>query len=183
MKLTYLEYKIVYIYYIVIMKNKEIGINKIIRIFTTWRFVFFLLWKLPMGFLARLRVPILDTEKANVTVPYNYWNKNPFKSMYFAVQAMAAELSTGVLVMLHTDGKNMSILVTSLKSDYYKKAATKVNFICLDGDKILTAVEEAIETGESQKCVMNSKGYDLHGVCVSEFQITWSLKQRRLVKK
>jgi hypothetical protein len=165
------------------MKNKEIGINKIIRIFTTWRFVFFLLLKLPMGFLARLRVPILDVEKSNVSVPYNYWNKNPFKSMYFAVQAMAAELSTGVLALLHTDGKNISILVTSLKSDYYKKATTKVNFICLDGEKILNAVKAAVSTGEAQKCVMNSKGYDAHGVCVSEFQITWSLKQRRLVKK
>ena len=165
------------------MKNKEIGINKIIRIFTTWRFVFFLLWKLPMGFLARLRVPVLDVKKANVTVPYNYWNKNPFKSMYFAVQAMAAELSTGVLAILHTDGKNMSVLVTSLTSDYYKKATTKVNFVCLDGNKMLKAVEQAIETGEAQKCVMHSKGYDLHGVCVSEFQITWSLKQRRVVKK
>ena len=106
-----------------------------------------------------------------------------FKSMYFAVQAMAAELSTGVLAILHTDGKNMSVLVTSLTSDYYKKATTKVNFVCLDGNKMLKAVEQAIETGEAQKCVMHSKGYDLHGVCVSEFQITWSLKQRRVVKK
>ena len=165
------------------MKNKEIGINKIIRIFTTWRFVFFLIWKLPMGFLARLRVPILDSEKSNVVVPYNYWNKNPFKSMYFAVQAMAAELSTGVLTIIHTDGKNISMLVTSLKAEYYKKATTKVNFVCLDGKKVLTAVEAVIETGEAQKCVMNSKGYDTNGVCVSEFEIVWSLKQRLVVKK
>lgn len=165
------------------MKNKEIGINKIIKIFTTWRFVFFLLWKLPMGFLAKLRVPILNSEKSSVSVPYNYWNKNPFKSMYFAVQAMAAELSTGVLAMLHSDGKNISILVTHFQSEYYKKATTKINFICSDGEKILRAIEEAIATGESQKCVMNSKGYDANGVCVSEFQITWSLKQRRVVKK
>lgn len=165
------------------MKNKEIGINQIIKIFTTWRFVFFLIWKLPMAFLARLRVPFLNTEKSNVTVPYNYWNKNPFKSMYFAVQAMAAELSTGVLAILHTDGKNMSILVTSFQSDYHQKATTKVTFICEDGNKILRAVETAIETGEAQICVMHSKGYDANGLCVSEFQITWSLKQRRLVKK
>ena len=36
--------------------------------------------------------------------------------MYFAVQAMAAELSTGILTILHTDGKNISILVTSLEA-------------------------------------------------------------------
>ena len=165
------------------MKNKEIGINKIIKIFTTWRFVFFLLWKLPMGFLAKLRVSELNLEKSNVKVPYNYWNKNPFKSMYFAVQAMAAELSTGVLAILHTDGKNMSMLVTHLQSNYYKKATTKVQFICLDGAKMLKTVEEAIATREAKTCVMKSKGYDVNGVCVSEFEITWSLKQRIVVKK
>ena len=109
------------------MQNKEIGLNKIIKIFTTWRFVFFLIWKLPMGFLAKLRVTELNIQKSSVKVPYNYWNKNPFRSMYFAVQAMAAELSTGALALLHTDGKNMSTLVTNLTSTYYKKASTKMS--------------------------------------------------------
>ena len=87
--------------------------NKIIKIFTTWRLVFFFILKLPMAFLARLRVRELSVDKCLVSVPYNYWNKNPFKSMYFAVQAMAAELSTGALVMLHLGNHNISILVTS----------------------------------------------------------------------
>ena len=86
------------------MNKKKIGKKKIIQIFTTWRFLFFLIWKLPMGFLAKLRVLELKDNVAKVSVPFNYWNKNPFKSIYFAVQAMAAELSTGVLVILHTDG-------------------------------------------------------------------------------
>ena len=161
------------------MKNKEIGVNKIIKIFTTWRFVFFLIWKLPMGFLAKLRVTEFNFKKSSVTVPYNYWNKNPFKSMYFAVQAMAAELSTGVLAILHTDGKNISMLVANLKSDYYKKATTKINFICLDGEKMFLSVQKAIQTGEGQTCVMSSRGYDVNGICVSEFEITWSIKQRK----
>ena len=37
----------------------------------------------------------------------------------------------------------------------------------------------AEETGEAQKCIMISKGYDMSGVCVSEFRITWSLKKRK----
>ena len=74
---------------------------KIVTQFTSWRFIFFLIWKLPMGFFAGLRVKSLDNHQSIVTVPYNYLNKNPFNSMYFAVQAMAAELSTGALTFLH----------------------------------------------------------------------------------
>ena len=96
--------------------------KKIIKIFTTWRFLFFSIWKLPMILIAGIRVKKLNRKEAKVSVPYNYINKNPFNSMYFAVQAMAAELSTGALFFLHTDGKNISILVTSLNSKYYKKA-------------------------------------------------------------
>jgi hypothetical protein len=162
------------------MKNKEIGVKKIIQVFTCqWRFIFFSLWKLPMAFLARLRVTELNFQQSIVTVPYNYWNKNPFNSMYFAVQAMAAELSTGTLVMLNADGQNISMLVTGLSSSYYKKATTKIKFICLDGEKISFAIKQAIETGEPQICKMKSKGYDIDGVCVSEFNIEWSLKKRK----
>jgi hypothetical protein len=156
------------------MSNK-----KLIKIFTSWRFLFFLLWKLPMVFIAGIRVKKLNQIDSVITVPYNYINKNPFNSMYFAVQAMAAELSTGCLVLLHTDKKNISTLVTGLESKYYKKAISKVEFICLDGDKISNTIDQLLVENISTTCVMTSKGYDLDGECVSEFNITWSLKKRR----
>jgi len=154
------------------------GAKKIIKIFTTWRFLFFSIWKLPMVLIAGIRVKKLTTNDAIVSVPYKYVNKNPFRSMYFAVQAMAAELSTGALVILLSDDKNISMLVTNLESKYFKKAASKINFICLDGDKITMCIKRAIETKEGQTCVLQSKGYDVNGICVSEFNITWSLKTR-----
>ena len=52
----------------------------------------FMLAKLPLGVAAGLRVKSLDTERCEVTVPHRWRNKNPFGSMYFAVQAMAAEM-------------------------------------------------------------------------------------------
>ena len=152
---------------------------KMVTQFTSWRFVFFLIWKLPMGFVAGLKVKSLDNQQCIVTVPYNYLNKNPFNSMYFAVQAMAAELSTGALTFLHLNNRNISVIVTNVESNYYKKVVTKTKFICVDGDSIASALKIAQETNEAQKCVMISKGYDMNGVCVSTFQITWSLKKRK----
>ena len=154
------------------------GAKKIIKIFTTWRFLFYLLLKLPMVLIAGIRVKKLTNRQATVSAPYNYINKNPFRSMYFAVQAMAAELSTGSLVILNVEGHNMSMLVTKLEAKYLKKATTKINFTCLDGDHIKICVQEAIKTSKGQTCVLTSRGYDANGICVSEFNITWSLKTR-----
>ena len=99
--------------------------------------------------------------------------------MYFAVQAMAAELSTGVLTFLHLNNRNISVIVTNVESRFYKKVVAKTKFICVDGDNIASALKIAQETNEAQKCVMISKGYDMNGICVSKFQITWSLKKRK----
>ena len=60
----------------------------------------FLFFKLPSAFLCGIRVKQIDENKCVVTVKHRWINQNPFNSMYFAVQAMAAELSTGALVML-----------------------------------------------------------------------------------
>ena len=91
---------------------------------------------------------------------------------------MAGELATGCLVILHADGKNMSTLVTNMEAVFYKKAIKTINFICLDGEKVLLAIQKACDTEEAQTCIMTSKGYDPDGVCVSEFKVTWSVKKR-----
>jgi hypothetical protein len=46
----------------------------------------------------RVRVRNLD-ETLYRKVKHRWINQNPFNSMYFAVQAMGAELATGALVM------------------------------------------------------------------------------------
>ncbi|MFN3640594.1 MAG: DUF4442 domain-containing protein, partial [Flavobacterium sp.] len=58
----------------------------------------FLFIKLPSAFWCGVRVKRISEKECVVTVKHRWFNQNPFKSMYFAVQAMAAELSTGALV-------------------------------------------------------------------------------------
>ena len=70
------------------------------------------------------------------------------------------------------------MLVTNLEAKYFKKATSKITFICLEGDHITNCVKNAIETNLGETCVVKSRGYDINGVCVSEFSITWSLKTR-----
>ena len=53
----------------------------------------FLVFNLPSAYLCGVRVQWIDQEKCHVGVRHKWINKNPFKSMFWAVQGMAAELS------------------------------------------------------------------------------------------
>ena len=100
--------------------------------------------------------------------------------MFWAVQGMAAELSTGALVMscIRSSGKPVSMLVANNKGTFNKKARGRIHFCCEDGEKIKSAIDKAISTGEGQTCWMNSKGYDRDGNLVSEFDFEWTVKLR-----
>jgi acyl-coenzyme A thioesterase PaaI-like protein len=145
-----------------------------------WKIKLFMLHQLPMGFIAGLKITEIDSEKSVVTVPFNFINKNPFNSMYFAVQAMAAELSSGILALSEVNeaSKPVSMLVINMKASYIKKAKSKVKFVCADGQKIRDAIIKSIETGEGRIIEVNSKGTDMHGDVVAEFVFTWTFKPK-----
>ena len=138
----------------------------------------FLLFKLPSAFICGVRVKQLEGTKCVVTVKYRWINQNPFNSMYFAVQAMAAELSTGALVMyqIKKSNKKISMLVANNKSNFTKKAIGRISFTCLDGHKIEEAIHNTIATGEGQTFWMKSIGVDETGNQVSEMDFEWSIK-------
>lgn len=53
----------------------------------------FLFFKLPSAWWTGVRVTEIVNTKCEVCVTHKWFNQNPFNSMYFAVQAMAAELT------------------------------------------------------------------------------------------
>jgi hypothetical protein len=138
----------------------------------------FLLFKLPSAFICGVRVKQLEAAKCVVTVKHRWINQNPFNSMYFAVQAMAAELSTGALVMyqIKKSNKKISMLVANNKANFTKKATGRITFTCLDGAKIETAIHNTVATGEGQTFWMKAIGVDETGTQVSEMDFEWSIK-------
>lgn|SRR5690606_19403553 len=140
----------------------------------------FLMFKLPSAYISGVRVETINENQCAAKVTHKWINQNPFKSMYFAVQAMAAELSTGALVMYHIQksGKKISMLVFSNKSNFTKKATGKITFTCTDGHKIEEAIQKAIETKEGQTCWMKSIGTNQKGEQVSEFDFEWTIKAK-----
>ncbi|WP_347157276.1 PaaI family thioesterase [Pontibacter chitinilyticus] len=146
------------------------------------KFRLFLLSRLPMAYLAGLRVTALTGEQATVRIPYKYLNKNPFGSIYFACLSMAAELSTGVLCMLHIHQSNpaVSMLVVHMEADFTKKAVGRITFTCADGERIRHAIEQAKATGEGVTVTATSIGQDEKGEQVATFRYTWSFKAKQV---
>ena len=144
------------------------------------KFWLYMLVKLPMGFLAGLKLTGLDPDKAVVQVKYKWLTQNPFGSMYFAVLSMAAEFSTGILCLanIYKSDPAISMLVIKMESHFYKKAVGVITFTCNDGDAIIDIVKTAKETGEGVILVSKSTGVNQNGEVVAEFFITWSLKAK-----
>jgi hypothetical protein len=138
----------------------------------------FLFFKLPSAFISGVRAREIDATKCVVSVKHRWINQNPFKSMYFAVQAMAAELTTGALVMYHINesGKKISMLVANNKGNFTKKATGRIIFTCNDGHLIHDAIKKTIETGEGQTFWMKSIGVNEKGEQVSEMDFEWSVR-------
>ncbi|MEO9485510.1 MAG: thioesterase [Ekhidna sp.] len=146
-----------------------------------FKFPLYLMKSLPMGWIAGLRVRELTKDKCTTSVPFKNLNKNPFKSIYFAVQSMAAELSTASPCLLAITGQKPSVafIIVDLKANFTKKATDRVFFTCEDGAKAFQAVEKCIETGEATSETFKTVGKMKDGTIVSEFEFTWSFKQRK----
>lgn len=140
----------------------------------------FTLFKLPSAYFCGVRTQYIDAEKCIVRVTHRWINQNPFKSMFWAVQGMAAEFSTGALMMtkIKESGKHVSMLVTSNSATFSKKATGKITFTCNDGNLVDEAIQKAIKTGEGQTVSMKSVGVNEEGIEVSTFIFEWSMKVR-----
>ena len=138
----------------------------------------FLLFKLPAAYFCGVRTKSLNETTCVVSVKHRWINQNPFNSMFWAVQGMAAELTTGALVMskVKESGKRISILVASNNASFTKKATGRITFTCSQGDAIDSAIKKAIDTGEGQTVTLNSIGINKEGVQVSDFNFEWTMK-------
>ena len=146
----------------------------------SFRFNLFLLIKLPAAFFSGVRVDSLSAEQCVVTVPYKWFSTNPFKSTYFACLAMAAEMSTGILALGNTYERTpaVSMLVTALEGNFFKKATGITTFTCKDGAAITQKINEVIATGAAGVITTLATGVNNRNEPVANFSITWSFKSK-----
>ena len=139
-----------------------------------------MLLNLPAAWLSGVRLTLIDENKCEVKVRFKWINQNPYRSMFWAVQGMAAELTTGMLLTksIQDSNTNISMLLVSNKSNFHKKAVGKITFICNEGEIAKQLINSAINNIPS-KSWLKAKGYDEVGDLVSEFEFEWSCKKRK----
>ena len=144
------------------------------------KFRMFLLYKLPAAFFSGVKINGVDENKCSVSIPFRWLTQNPFQSAYFASLSMAAEMSTGVLAMMYIYKRKpaISMLITKMVANYFKKAIGKTFFLCEDGKQIRDIIEETIRTGEAKTIVVKSVGTNNQGEVIADFYFTWSFKPK-----
>ena len=143
-----------------------------------FKFKLFMLAKLPSAFFCGVRVVDADENSCSVKVPYKWLSQNPFKSTYFACLSMAAEMSTGLLGLMHVNKSQpaVSMLVVKIEGNFVKKAVGITVFTCQDGLAIKQTILDAIISNEGKIITAKSYGRNKANEIVAEFAITWSFK-------
>jgi hypothetical protein len=146
-----------------------------------FKFRLFLLTKLPVAFIAGIRIQSCNENSCSISVPFKWLNQNPFRSTYFACLSMAAEMSTGALAMANIYKRKpaMSMLITNVESNYFKKAIGKTIFTCNEGPAIKEAINMAYTSALPQILKIKSEGYNKQNELVAEFWFTWSFKVKQ----
>jgi acyl-coenzyme A thioesterase PaaI-like protein len=142
-----------------------------------WKLKYFLWQKLPSLLYWRIGIEHFDASRAAVSIPFTKKTQNPFRSIYFAAQAGAAEFYTGLLALLAIEGRGkVSMLVTDIRCEFHKKATETIVFSCNQGSEVYETVSKAIETKEGQKITLESEGKNSQGEVVTKVWIEWSFK-------
>ncbi|GIV32726.1 MAG: thioesterase [Chitinophagales bacterium] len=152
----------------------------IAQMMNPWKFRLYLLMKVPLGLIAGMRLKSLDLNRCEATIRYRWINTNPFKSMYFAALAMAAELSNGSLALLATYNRNPSVavIIVAMEAQFLKKATGLITFTCEEGASLFAAADRAQQTGEPVTQKVQAIGRAEDGTEVARFAFTWSFKRR-----
>ncbi len=148
---------------------------------TKGQFRLFLLTKLPLAYIAGVKQIKLSSLKAVIGISHSWLNQNPFRSIYFGALAMAAEISTGILVMnkIQSSGSSISMLVGEMEASFTKKATGHIEFVCDQGDTIDEVISTAIADGNGHQIKLTSVGRDDNGDEVATFSFFWSIKLRK----
>jgi hypothetical protein len=155
----------------------ERGLSTIRRPLALWGFN---LAKMPMGLAAGLRLDHIDATSCTVSLPGGWRTQNPFGSMYWAAQGMAAEMATGVhgYVLTQAAPVPVRMILAGCQGEFTRMCKGRGRFEFKQGDLVRAQLEQTLRTGESVKCETEVIGYDPAGEQVSRWLFTWAFRAK-----
>lgn len=151
------------------------------RISNPFLFKLGLIKDLPLASFTGVKLKSLTEEKCELTVRYKFLNKNPFKTTYWAVLGMSAEMASGLLLLMYTHKlkPSVSTFVVGCEAKFVKRALGKTIFRCEQGIEIAEKIIQTAQTFEPKEIRCTTNAYDENGDLVAEFVFIWGIKARK----
>ena len=151
-----------------------------VQLRSPWKVAAFTATMMPLGAMAGLRIDHVDRDGCVTSLPGGWRTQNPFKSMFWAAQGMAAEMATGVpaLVGVREAPVPVRMILAGCEGQFVRMCKTRARFVFERADLVWEALETTLATGESVECPLPVVGYDAHGEEVSRWRFTWSFRAR-----
>ena len=140
----------------------------------------FFLKNLPTAWFWGIKCQKATPDEATVYIKHNWFNKNPYKSTYFAALAGAGEFATGILATsaLSVRNEKISMLVLHMEASFSKKATGITYFTCTQGQAVRDVIEMAVKNNTPQTMIMSAIGKNEQSEQVCEVKITWTFKAK-----
>lgn len=143
----------------------------------------FLLRKLPLAYIAGVKLKSMDDTGAETALKFRWINQNPFRSIYFAAMQMAAELATGLLLFQYMNkSTKFSMLLLTVNAHYHKKAVGKIIFQCTEGLSVDQYIQKMLQNPDGLKIELPVKAINETGDVVADFVFQWSCKPNKAQK-
>ncbi|WP_413284464.1 PaaI family thioesterase [Vibrio sp. MA40-2] len=137
--------------------------------------------KVPLIWLCRPKILVMNDEKVIVKIPLKRRTKNHLNSMYFGALAVGADVAGGFLAMskAQQSGHKISLAFKEVEAQFIKRPEGDVLFSCDDGKLIDDMLAEAMKSGErvnkSVKINVTCPSINEHEL-MAWFKLTLSIK-------
>jgi hypothetical protein len=142
-----------------------------------WKLRLWMLTRLPMGLISGMVIEALDAERCVVVLKDHWWIRNPFRSVFWAVMGMAAELSTGALIHTYASGTGVQYILVGMKANFFKKARGKSFYFCEAGMEVRRSFEDPVNNGDPRIVLLPVLTKNQAGEILAEFIFYWQLRK------
>jgi hypothetical protein len=145
------------------------------KLTSRWQLRLWMVTKLPMGLLSGMYVESLDENSCEVVLRDRWWIRNPFRSVFWAVMGMAAELSTGALVYAYVSGSDVKFILVGMEAKFFKKTKGKSYYFCNAGLDVLRSIELLVNTNDPSFVILPVIAKDEAEQVLATFTFQWQL--------
>ena len=147
------------------------------RLTNPWKLRLWMIAKLPMGLLSGMYIESLEENRCVVILKDRWWIRNPFRSVFWAVMGMAAELSTGALVYAYASGTDVKFILVGMEAKFFKKTKGKSYYFCDTGLDVSRSIELLVNTNDTSIVMLPVTAKDEAGQVLATFTFQWQLRK------